>query len=112
MSAQAIAVFDVEMRFKTLAAGADREKALVILDRLPWSVMWRKPTMYLPKRRSLPWGKSGKTTSSGEIETEHPAYLGSQDTFYVGTMGHLSTDLRSEEHTSELQSLMRISYAV
>src|SRR3546814_4116236 len=59
MSAQAIAVFDVEMRFKTLAAGADREKALVILDRLPWSVMWR-----------------------------------------------------SEEHTSELQSLMRISYAV
>src|SRR3546814_1896871 len=98
MSAQAIAVFDVEMRFKTLAAGADREKALVILDRLPWSVMWRKPTMYLPKRRSLPWGKSGKTTSSGEIETEHPAYLGSQD--------------RSEEHTSELQSLMRISYAV
>src|SRR3546814_3760313 len=50
-------------------------------------------TMYLPKRRSLPWGKSGKTTSSGEIETEHPAYLGSQDTFYVGTMGHLSTDL-------------------
>jgi len=23
---------------------------------------------------------------SGEIETEHPGYLGSQDTFYVGTM--------------------------
>ncbi|NLC36145.1 MAG: ribbon-helix-helix protein, CopG family [Alcaligenaceae bacterium] len=34
MSAQAIAAFDVEMRFKTLAAGADREKALAILDRL------------------------------------------------------------------------------
>ncbi|TFL13313.1 ribbon-helix-helix protein, CopG family [Pusillimonas caeni] len=34
MSTQAIAAFDVEMRFKTLAAGADREKALAILDRL------------------------------------------------------------------------------
>jgi len=34
MSTQAIAAFDVETRFKTLAAGADREKALAILDRL------------------------------------------------------------------------------
>jgi len=34
MSTQAIAAFDVEMRFKTLATGADREKALAILDRL------------------------------------------------------------------------------
>lgn len=34
MSAQAIAAFDVEMRFKTLAAGADRKKALAILERL------------------------------------------------------------------------------
>ena len=32
--ALAIAVFDVEKQFKTLAAGADREKALAILDRL------------------------------------------------------------------------------
>src|SRR3546814_3422316 len=28
------------------------------------------------------------------------------------TVGPLRTDIRSEEHTSELQSLMRISYAV
>lgn len=34
MSTQAIAEFDVEMRFKTLAAGADRKKVLAILDRL------------------------------------------------------------------------------
>lgn len=34
MSAQAIAAFDVEMRFKTLAAGGDRKKAFAILDRL------------------------------------------------------------------------------
>jgi hypothetical protein len=24
--------------------------------------------------------------ASGEVETEHPGYLGSQDTFYVGTL--------------------------
>ncbi|AEC22120.1 hypothetical protein PT7_3580 [Pusillimonas sp. T7-7] len=34
MSAQAITAFDVEMRFKTLAASADRKKALAILERL------------------------------------------------------------------------------
>src|SRR3546814_7903211 len=30
----------------------------------------------------------------------------------AGAINHLVTDNRSEEHTSELQSLMRISYAV
>lgn len=34
MSTQAIAAFDVEIRFKTLAASADKKKALAILDRL------------------------------------------------------------------------------
>jgi len=34
MSNQAIAAFDVEVRFKALAAGADRKKALALLDRL------------------------------------------------------------------------------
>src|SRR3546814_1182892 len=36
--------------------------------------------------------------------------LGSYNQTYVDVYGH--TDSRSEEHTSELQSLMRISYAV
>src|SRR3546814_6409499 len=31
---------------------------------------------------------------------------------YVGAYGKLTVTRRSEEHTSELQSLMRISYAV
>src|SRR3546814_16569608 len=31
---------------------------------------------------------------------------------YVDTIGEPTADMRSEEHTSELQSLMRISYAV
>src|SRR3546814_8980846 len=30
----------------------------------------------------------------------------------LGSLAAMTTDLRSEEHTSELQSLMRISYAV
>src|SRR3546814_2884200 len=30
----------------------------------------------------------------------------------IGKSGHIARKLRSEEHTSELQSLMRISYAV
>src|SRR3546814_5815081 len=32
--------------------------------------------------------------------------------FYTNYEGRKAADLRSEEHTSELQSLMRISYAV
>ena len=34
LSTQAITAFDVEMRFKTLAATGNREQALAILDRL------------------------------------------------------------------------------
>src|SRR3546814_2265822 len=44
---------------------------------------------------------------------------GVRDAFYIGlclpevtTLGRGELQLRSEEHTSELQSLMRISYAV
>ncbi|MDR2188466.1 MAG: ribbon-helix-helix domain-containing protein [Azonexus sp.] len=34
MSTQALAAFDVELRFKTLAASGDNAQALAILDRL------------------------------------------------------------------------------
>jgi len=34
LSTQAITAFDVELRFKTLAASGDRKQALGILDRL------------------------------------------------------------------------------
>src|SRR3546814_10065585 len=37
-----------------------------------------------------------------------PAYAGARDNYFQ----ELSPIIRSEEHTSELQSLMRISYAV
>src|SRR3546814_5451984 len=43
---------------------------------------------------------------SGSTKIGKNAVIGGQ----VGVVGHIS--IRSEEHTSELQSLMRISYAV
>ena len=45
MSAQALAAWDTENRFRTLAAQGDVQQALVILDRLDTSV----------KRRPLIW---------------------------------------------------------
>jgi hypothetical protein len=30
--------------------------------------------------------KKERREANGEIETEHPGYLGSQDTYYVGTI--------------------------
>src|SRR3546814_4775603 len=41
----------------------------------------------------------------------HPA-SGRGDRRHVGSAGDGADDMRSEEHTSELQSLLRISYAV
>ena len=32
------------------------------------------------------WGIVCPTNACGEIDTAHPGYLGSQDTFYVGTL--------------------------
>src|SRR3546814_3611225 len=37
---------------------------------------------------------------------------GHHDRFYINAFGLMYDEIRSEEHTSELQSLMRISYAV
>src|SRR3546814_7731447 len=39
-------------------------------------------------------------------------WMGEGDDQYRGREGRLAISTRSEEHTSELQSLMRISYAV
>src|SRR3546814_6652493 len=53
-------------------------------------------------------------TGDGWFSVQTPqgeAYTRSGE-FAVNTLGQLVTQQRSEEHTSELQSLMRISYAV
>src|SRR3546814_8976744 len=52
-------------------------------------------------------GEEGKTESRTKDELQQLNYIGSNE--HPATLAKL---LRSEEHTSELQSLMRISYAV
>src|SRR3546814_3715677 len=50
----------------------------------------------------------------GRVSSINGLFIGSSNelgAFYAGSMARL-LGLRSEEHTSELQSLMRISYAV
>src|SRR3546814_1283739 len=53
---------------------------------------------------NLPYRRNGFANTLGFYGVEPGPY------FYLPLIG--STTLRSEEHTSELQSLMRISYAV
>src|SRR3546814_3731660 len=55
-------------------------------------------------------GMSGKTTASGGVLDKVAAYPAVALVLQGG--GALGAYQRSEEHTSELQSLMRISYAV
>nr|VFK08465.1 MAG: hypothetical protein BECKH772A_GA0070896_108601 [Candidatus Kentron sp. H] len=44
---------------------------------------------------------------SGEIETEHPGYLGSQDTFYVGTLKGVRRIYQQTFVYTDLESLQR-----
>src|SRR3546814_5657778 len=52
------------------------------------------------------WGSRGNAWWNGKV------YTGPTDGRLIATEAKTSKPLRSEEHTSELQSLMRISYAV
>src|SRR3546814_6044652 len=58
------------------------------------------------RRRQLPIGRK----AGGSDRHVVGMAVDAQDPFDV--VGNLGGDLRSEEHTSELQSLMRLSYAV
>src|SRR3546814_960859 len=49
--------------------------------------------------------------SPGDVRASLASFLGSRENV-VNLLAHYVMDARSEEHTSELQSLMRISYAV
>src|SRR3546814_7510467 len=49
---------------------------------------------------------------TGRAPTRSPDWAGNIGATYVADLGDQTLTLRSEEHTSELQSLMRISYAV
>src|SRR3546814_6250310 len=59
--------------------------------------------------QKIPAGKLGE----GQDIAAAVAFLASAEAAYItGQTLHVNSGMRSEEHTSELQSLMRISYAV
>src|SRR3546814_9653302 len=61
------------------------------------------------------YGIAGESHAAGGTVTlgnANSVQLTGTDTSYIGIGTTSSTGQRSEEHTSELQSLMRISYAV
>src|SRR3546814_6204331 len=62
--------------------------------------------------RGLPNGNSAAGDQIVELEVQAPAPEGDAQREAYGTLRDAFAGKRSEEHTSELQSLMRISYAV
>src|SRR3546814_2645866 len=62
----------------------------------------------------LPWQHLVETINDGDqsIRAMDRAPAHAADTDKPGALDHMRERHRSEEHTSELQSLMRISYAV
>lgn len=58
---------------------AKRLKALEVRSAQEGTVLTEAQIVALEKQKS-------KREAAGEIETHHPGYLGSQDTYYVGTM--------------------------
>src|SRR3546814_1322433 len=62
---------------------------------------------YLEGRGLMPKADRKVWCFLGDGETDEPESLGA-----ISVAGREGLDNRSEEHTSELQSLMRISYAV
>src|SRR3546814_10891411 len=74
-----------------------------ILEREHEPSLSRTRTRGIESAIYLIWGVEGRFTTDGYRDRPGQGYL--------GIVLH-NTALRSEEHTSELQSLMRISYAV
>src|SRR3546814_8962192 len=73
-----------------------------ILDRFLWDTVH-------PRQRF--WGQAIEASRINEHHLQLSSCCRRTDPF-VGVLGKAHQAVRSEEHTSELQSLMRISYAV
>jgi len=71
-----------QLRLKALSAKVAQEGIILTEDQV----------------RALEKAKLEKE-AHGEIETEHPGYLGSQDTYYVGNLKGVGLDLENIEHT-------------
>src|SRR3546814_8103205 len=82
------------------------DSPLEVADQFETTIVWMADEPMLPGRPY--WLKTATTTVSATVTDE-------KYQVNVNTMEHIAgktLDLRSEEHTSELQSLMRNSYAV
>src|SRR3546814_1417828 len=55
---------------------------------------------------------SGQDSGRGTFSQRHAVWVDQTDEHEYVPLNHVEHGRRSEEHTSELQSLMRISYAV
>src|SRR3546814_1475885 len=84
-------LFPYTTLFRSFAIGGDRRHAAIVDGR---SEVDRHATVFLHERHPA------------AHQLEHPWQP------FRRRHGAIALDLRSEEHTSELQSLMRISYAV
>src|SRR3546814_4307587 len=75
----------------------------------PYTTLFRSHRLPARPRRDRQWRCAGRPMASRAAATETaPA----RPLAAAPTLAHMATSRRSEEHTSELQSLMRISYAV
>src|SRR3546814_4005074 len=74
----------------------------------PYTTLFRSPRLPADDRREL-LGRGGQ----GRVDSEPaPARFGAQGAWRLPDRHRRAVPRRSEEHTSELQSLMRTSYAV
>src|SRR3546814_4864628 len=78
----------------------------VIASKAMTATINRRPGMRIPSRRAM-----AKTKVNTSVVDANPRKAGPRRAQSLAC-GHKKTLARSEEHTSELQSLMRISYAV
>src|SRR3546814_10339561 len=91
----------------------------------PYTTLFRSPVLLLRadmdglpvvEQTGLPFASKVKATARSGVETGvmHACGHDTHMTAWIGAARRLAAmkDQRSEEHTSELQSLVRISYAV
>src|SRR3546814_4266830 len=83
----------------------------------PYTTLFRSPETLADDHRAFDKWKTGKTghpiVDSSMKELNETGYITNHQRIIVATyLIHQLKVNRSEEHTSELQSLMRISYAV
>src|SRR3546814_8255763 len=81
----------------------------------PYTTLFRSVLEILRARREHDEAAAGKVAQAGDhlcIELLRQNLRGVEEVAIRDVVGAPPLSLRSEEHTSELQSLMRISYAV